>query len=523
MTRRVLALAVLPAAIGLPLTACGGSSGGDENADPAKAVPAGAAVYVQAVVRPDGSLRSDTEAALRKVLSTDDPAARARQLFDRAAKSEHLTYDRDVAPWLGRRIGLFFTSFAGGHPEGAVIMATKDPDKARTTLEKDLRNTSGGHPAKVTKRTYRGVSYSYESTDKDAAGIVGAYAVVGSDSGLRQVIDTTKGAAAISAARDFGRARRAANGDNAPVLAYADPQVLLDAIAKATHLGAGEAALRQAAAQAGSAFGLSVGGDANALRLDAAALGAPAPTGASGAAADAVAGLPADAWLAAGLGDLGAGGRKALDQIKGIGSFGGVDVTRALARFRAQTGLDVSRDLLSWMGPGALYARGQGLGDLGAALRITSRNPARSRAAVGKIGTALRRAGLAVSSTRIRGYEKAIEVRAPRLPIPFYVAAGGDVFSLGVNADALADVVKPSQRLGDSTAYKGAAKLLGSGIRPSFVLDLPTVVRLLEGFGLGNRPEFARVKRYLDAIGAIGAGASRQGDVTHSRLVVGLR
>ena len=43
---------------------------------PAKAVPAGAALYFEGVVRPEGDQRDDVLDAAGKVLHTDDPEAK---------------------------------------------------------------------------------------------------------------------------------------------------------------------------------------------------------------------------------------------------------------------------------------------------------------------------------------------------------------------------------------------------------------------------------------------------------------
>src|SRR6476646_3084749 len=98
------ALAAAAGALALGLVACGG--GGDTNADPAAAVPAGAPLYVQATVRPAGELGDDTEAALKKILRTDDPGAKIEQALASGSGDSKLSFKDDVEPWLGDRAGL---------------------------------------------------------------------------------------------------------------------------------------------------------------------------------------------------------------------------------------------------------------------------------------------------------------------------------------------------------------------------------------------------------------------------------
>src|ERR1700754_10137 len=99
---RAAALTLTCAALALTAAACGESaSGGD--ADPASLVPAGTPLYFEAAVQPTGERRDDALAAAGKVLRTDDPAGKLRELIDKALADEDsgLTWEKDFAPWLG--------------------------------------------------------------------------------------------------------------------------------------------------------------------------------------------------------------------------------------------------------------------------------------------------------------------------------------------------------------------------------------------------------------------------------------
>ena len=105
---RLLALPFL--LLALALAGCGGA-GGAADADPATAVPAGTAIYLEGVVRPEGDQREDVLDAARKVLRTDDPEAKIRELVDKGlAESDRkakATYKDDIAPWLGEKAGVW--------------------------------------------------------------------------------------------------------------------------------------------------------------------------------------------------------------------------------------------------------------------------------------------------------------------------------------------------------------------------------------------------------------------------------
>ena len=118
----------------LVLAACGGG-GGAAGAEPASAVPAGTAIYFEGVVRPEGDQRDDVLDAARKVLRTDDPERKLRELIDKGLadsdRDAKATYEDDIAPWLGEKAGVWVAGVdreeAGlrrgrrgqGHREGA--------------------------------------------------------------------------------------------------------------------------------------------------------------------------------------------------------------------------------------------------------------------------------------------------------------------------------------------------------------------------------------------------------------------
>lgn len=529
-------LPLLPLALVAAVVAgCGGGSSASSGsgADPAAVAPATAPLYLEAAVRPQGDVKDGAQSALRKILGTDDPGAKLIALFDDAAKDDGVSYERDVKPWLGQRVGGFVSSFGSGRGDGlagTAIVDVTDPGKAREALVKALARHDG-KPVRLTGQSYKGVGIQVASGDRTALAVLDDYALVGTLAGVKQAVDVAKGARPLTDVADFTRARGTARAADSLGFAYAQPQELLDAISAMGPASGGTkhrqalGVLRQLLAQAGRGVAVSLQAAADSVRVRSTSLGAPAQPGAAGGqAADALAGLPADAWLAVGFGDVGASLNRALAQFDGLSAAGGAPALgRALRLFGARTGIDLKRDLLSWMGSGALYARGRSLLDLGAAITFTSKDPARSRRAVGLIGRALARAGMGVSRTTVPGYDQAIAVRAAGLPVPVLIAANGRRFSAGVNPQALRDVLSPAQKLADSPQYAAAQKSLGAGMRPVLIVDTPTVVSLAETFGAASTDEWSKVRRYLDAFGPLTAGSSRTGDAAQAALAVALR
>jgi hypothetical protein len=509
-------LAPLPLLLlGLFLGACASEGqSGKAGADPAAAVPAGAPLYVEVVARPGGDVRSGAEAALQKVLRTDDPGKRAQQLFDQLAGKQ--VKWADVSPWLGDRVGVFVTSIKD-NGQGAVVFAVKDEGKARATLERLLH-------AKGAEKTYKDASYKL-GDDSNAVGIAGDYAVLGlSEAGFKSVADVVAGAPALATGAAYRTARTAAAADAGLAFAYADTSGVVDMVAGEQALGGIATLLRGAVSQVGDTVAVALQADGKRIRIGGAALGGTPPA-AGKTGADVVAALPGDAWLALGVGDLGKTLGDGLDAIGSLGQVGAVDVAAGLKDAEQKLGIDFKRDVTSWMGSGAIYARGTSLIDIGAVLTAETTDPAASRRGIARIARALARSGARVQDGSVDGYDTVYELHFSGLPlpIPFYLAANDERVSFGVNPDALSAVAHPADRLADSPKYRAATESLGDGLEPAMVLDLPTVLRLVEGFGVGNNPSYKKVKPYLDAFGVIAAGTRREGDTAKGALAVGLR
>ena len=513
--------------VAIPIAGCGGGGGGGgagSDADPAKLVPASAAVYFEATIRPEGDQRDDVNAAAKKLLKTEDPGKKAIELFDKTAKENGISWEKDFEPWLGQRVGVFATTFSDGGT-WALVASNTNEDKAKKTLDKFVRNNdSDKGAAKVSKRTYKGVEYQFDSADKDAGGIVDGYVVAGTEAGFKLAVDTSKGGKALTTNRDYTSGREAVGSDDALFHVWADPQTLLDAIGDQPQMQQAIPLLRQAFAQAGSSVAASLHASADALTFDGAAVGAKAPTNTPAkSGSETVAELPGDAWLALGIGGFGEAARMGLSQIEQISDLGGMDIGGVMSQLESRTGLNIERDLLSWMEDAGFYARGRSLADLGVVFTITSSDAEKSVIAVAKLARLLRTFGAEVTRTEIDGYDNAIEIRLPGLPVAGVVAGSGERLSIGLNREAVADVAAPRTKLGDEPSYAAAGKVLGSGIKPALIVDFPTVVQLLEGLGLGDNPQFKDAKPYLDAIGVIAAGATRSGDVSKARLAVQLK
>jgi hypothetical protein len=112
---RALLLVALAVGAALPAAGCSSSSGGGSGTDPAALVPAQAPLYAEATVRPEDAVRSGAQAALRKILHTNDPGAAIAKALE-GGPGKGLSFKDDIEPWLGDKVAAAVTSLRG--PEG---------------------------------------------------------------------------------------------------------------------------------------------------------------------------------------------------------------------------------------------------------------------------------------------------------------------------------------------------------------------------------------------------------------------
>jgi hypothetical protein len=561
-----LAAVACAAAIAVLLAGCGSSHTSGTSVDPAGAVPASAPVYVGATVRPGGSQKTAALSAGRALTHQADPYLRLLEALQTPG-SAALSFKRDVAPWLGPHAGVFLSSlrsasslltllehgllggsassaaafrFGASGAQGAIVLDTSDAAKARSFLDTQAQH-AGAHSA-----TYRGIAY--HSTAAGAAfGLVDRLAVIGSESGLRSVIDTTLGGPPLARTSGYSKLLAAApSGALAHV--YWNP---VGSSADGTQEGLAGLVMLLAG---GHQVNVSLVPSEGALALDADTLASNSPGTTGGLlssdpqSAAALGELPGDSWLAIGLGHLSTTITQDVQALRGLASVGGtpggsgegsssgalnfkslleglLTPLNALGANSAQA----KRDFASWMGSAGMFGSGGSLLELRAAIVITSKNPALSRAAVSKLAAQLRRAGASLRPATIAGADAAVGVALNGLPVTLDVADGrasnGQTkFVMGFGEASVAAALNPPSTLAGAAPRGAAAAALGEGIQPSVILELPTLVSLLEGAGLTEDPSISAFVPYLRAATTLaGGGRPLGGEVQRFRLVLGLQ
>ncbi len=560
--RPAILCVALVASIGGALAGCGSSNPGGTAADPAAIVPASAALYAGATVRPSGQEQKAALAAGKALTHEANPYLRLLAVLQTPGAPQ-LNYKREVAPWLGAHAGIFLSSlssssgallslikqgllggsatsafpFGAGGIQGAILLDTSNVDKARSFLDTQAQH-AGAHAS-----AYRGVAYD-STTGGVAFGVVDHFAVIGSQSGLHDVIDTALGGSSLAHASGYAKLLADAPAD---ALAHIYTSPSSSAQAGASGLLALLTGSREA--------NISLVASSNSLTLDTDTL---APTdGSSGSsggllapdpeAAQALAELPGESWLAIGLGHVGAtltqdvGGLQTLTSLGSTLGGGGPESSAGLSLTGLLDGLTMPlgelgannaqarRDFASWMGSAGIFASGASLLELRGAVVITSTNPAHSRAAVAELADQLRKSGSSVSSVSIPGTEAAVAARVSGLPVVLDIADGRDSagqakFVLGIGEASVDAALDPSNTLSEASSRSAAAAALGESTQPSLIVNFPTLISLLEGIGLTESPSISRFVPYLRSATTLdGGGHSLGGEVDRFRLVFGLQ
>lgn len=569
----LLALA-LPASV---LGGCGSSPSGT-SASPATVTPASAPLYIDAVVRPEGSLKTNATAAASTLTGRPKPFEGLLKLLQ-GPTGHPPDYAKEVQPWLGPHAGVFLSAIdlshaqgllsgealekvlsgglagveeallgEGGLPvalrsssaQGALVLDTTDVAKARSFLE------AQAHSAGAHSESYRGVTYQV-APDGVAEGIVHRFAVIGSEAGLKGVIDTAAGGPALASAAAYAKLASTASATGAsPALAnlYLSPEALTSS---ATGGGREASILPLLEGVLGSPGQLYVSliptANTVALNFDtlpansaASGSGGESATGGSSGAgsnsttgAQVLSGLPGGSWLAIGVGDLGKtlGSARGLHTLASLAtgvSIGTISLATLLAPLTSHA-LDIQRDLLSWMGATGVYVSGSSVLNLQAAVVITSKDPARSRAAIAKIARAYREAGGQTAPTTVPGTETALTVKLPNFPLTLTLAEGQGKFVAGLGATSVEEALNPQSTLAGTPNYNTAASALGQGIQPSALVEFHTLSGLIESLGLNQTPGFSGFASAIAPLSnlAVGGGRTLSGGVKRARVVIGLQ
>lgn len=496
MPRLLLTVTALLVALAV---GCGGDSS-SSSSGPASLVPAGAPVYAEADLHPSGEQQAAVNSIIEKFPGEGSAGERIRGLLEKAFSESDvgLSYAKDIEPWLGDRAGFFVSSLGSGSDlSGAAIVATGDEDAAKAAVDK----AKGGRDA-----SYKG--HDYRAFGDDAvAGVVDGWVVIGTESAFKAAVDTAEGGNSLDDDDKFQDAIDDAADDR---LGF----VYVDTPSLAKRLQGAGAPVGPFADVFKDPVVATVNATAQGVRIE-----SKLPKSFSeaipffGEGGELAGDLPADSWLALSVPNLG-------DTLKGVFSAfsaNGAGVGALSKQLEAATGIDIQRDVLSWMGDASLFVRGTSVAQLNGALVIETKDEAASGRFIDTVAGLVRNAGRVTRSPG--GYT----LRTSGLPQPIHLFQRDGKVVLAYGDAAARDALDPAQRLGDSQAYKDAQDALGGGYDLAFFLSFPQIVQLVDSTGAGDDETWLNIKPYLEPLGAIAAGGKKDGDEVRSALGVSVR
>jgi hypothetical protein len=471
---RVLKTATAAAVISAALAACGGAGGSAKapsSLDPANMVPASAVVYASAVIRPQGSIKSDLSQAIDSVAGKGS-ASRLYAKFEKSAGKQWT----ELKSWVGQRAGLALTGIPSSFGSAqvvekylVVVLPTNDPSAARKFLAKNIHQAS------------------------ESWKVVGHYAIFGGPNAVDAAAATT--AKTSLAAQPAFKSDMLQLGSSELFSLYAPLHQLYEDVLPLLKSNPDYSAstLSSAAKQAppGSSIGFGMAALHNQFRVDLVSHGRPTTNTSPTAVATDVSSLPGSAWLAMTLGGaLAKGGTvseltsslsKGIGEIQALGGKVGGHLPSGPLSF-------VVQDLLPALGPAELSVSGTPELTLQAGLVMAPDN---------------RGAGARLA--------KAVKKLVSGLPILSSSAGGRVAVTFGYSK--LQQLLDPSSKLGDNPTFKHALAQLPAGAKADIYLDFEPIASLAS-LDQGSVP--ASAMKVLHRLDYLIAGGTH----SHFRLVL---
>ena len=481
-----------------------------------KYVPPNAAVYLNVFTNPSNGQKSK----LRDIFESfpiegqpEDVLEALEPVIDGVIGDFGLAFDRDVQPWLGGQVALFATGFEPDS-NGAVLIATTDGEAALDAVER-IRQRDGQIETKI----HRNVEYQVDGDDT-ASGLVEGFLVVGTEGGFRATVDALESGDSLATSDMFRNTTRSLVRDRL-ALFYVDLLQLLRT-PQGGLVGAVAAQVFPAFLPAASAVY---------ARSDALVVESVTAVPDEGQVADRMRRsarrrgllneMPGSAWAVLGLPDF-ANTFSALFFAATVRGIPGVTAEQIEQQFLTQTGIDLQRDLLSWMGDAGVFLSGSGPGVQGAVV-IESKNPRRTVEAMARIGGLLLQSDENVRVLPPGTFSEGFVVRQPGGGEPIYFvfdeANSRAIVTYGLKARL--EAVSPDL-VSDNGGFKRAMSDLGHDYTPRAYVHVPTLVALLRNLDVISGPAYEDARPFLAPISHITIGSRLVRDNVLQRIVIGI-
>jgi hypothetical protein len=486
LARLVLIACALAVAMGA-LAGCGDDDGGGGGL--ASLAPPDTPMYAEALIRPGADQANAIESFTERAGGISEPGTLLTSRIDAmlATAGIDATYADDVEPWLGDHAAVYVSSFeptsAGDStPDFAVLLEVDDAEAARDFLQEAVEQD----PAEEEQQTYEDTEY-FRTEDGAAAGVVDDKALVlGTEAAFQVAVDSSQGES-LGESPEYTERVDALPGDSLGTLFF-EPAATVEAVIASEGVDPATARmwapLLDGLVSAPVAVSLTATPDSASLDL-AAMLDSDVLLSADPSL---LTGLPADAWLAVAVPELGQALQHGLDQLTKSGLPGAHELEREV---RDRTGLEL-RDVFAWLGDAAVFIAGTQVPRFSAGLIAETSDPAASKDTL----TALE-----------------------RLPgVQADVVGDQLVATRGTTVD---QALRPDATLDDSPEFQAAKEALGDDFPAGLYLDLPAFFTVAEQ-GSDGDVDYDAIRPYTQAFQSVIAGSRVDGDLVLSRLTVSL-
>ena len=189
---------------------------------PIRARPAGASIYGEANLKPEGDQKQAIDSILSKFPGGGQAGDKLKDLIEKGLRESDapISFKQDIEPWLGDEAAFFATGIgANGQLEASAgLIATDDEGKARDALEKSAEG-------KTQKHSYKGVDYLTDDSGQ-AGAVFDGFVVLGTEAGVKAAIDASKGGPTLSDDDAYTKAIENAASDRLGLFYVNSPEFL---------------------------------------------------------------------------------------------------------------------------------------------------------------------------------------------------------------------------------------------------------------------------------------------------------
>jgi hypothetical protein len=487
----------------------------------AELAPPDAPFFVEGVIDPD----DDQVAAIDSLTGRFgfDPGAALAGAIDSefAGEDEDLTFADDVEPWLGDHAAAFVLSFEASTSNDvgdfAALIEVTDVDAANDFMAKAAE--ASGHETE--ERSYDGTDYLFDTTDSAALGIVDGRALVaGSEQAFKVAVDAASGES-LAGSEDY-TSHLEPLPDDAIATAYFDPGTLASAAIASGDVDPAEAQMVKPLLSGllSEPVGAALTVEADSASIDVAStIDSDAPESTQSSLLE---DLPGDAWLAAGMPDLGPTLQRNLDRIINSGLPG---ASRLEAGIERTTGLDLNADVFSWLGDAAGFVSGTGAPGIKFGVVAETSDPNGPRKLLAAVQRLIEKTDPPPSTGPPEGADYGFSFGLPGVGGGAEAGVIGDML-VGVFGASVDQVLHPETTLGDDAGYSAAVSALGDDMAPALFLDLPEAIAVAQigaaDDPLGEGPDYQAIQPYLGDLGSLIAGSRHSDGLLITRTTVTL-